>query len=344
MSGIELQLRQRGRSAVDFLGYLGKASRPLWSVIDDDLATKKITPATLPENMDERSALILEALSRSKAFHTRELVSEWHARNHGVDATEAFEQLQRNDELPVLRQGPTTLELNPDFCPPAYWQGVHFHRTAGGWEGHEMAGFIHGEIIHRRMVDKVFPGGIFRQRRAIADLAPRDHYDRIVEFGTSTGHFTMALQDAYPKAEIWGVDLSGRALEHAQRVANHQGHAWKLFQRPAEDTGFATDSFDLAASYILLHEMPENAIRLLFREAFRLLRPGGNMIMSDVVRYADVDKMSAWKADHEARYGGEPYWRESATIDLAALAREEGFDGAEASGIYPHVVQGTKPQ
>jgi SAM-dependent methyltransferase len=344
MSGMDLQLRQRGRAAVDFLGYLSVASRPLGPKVDAHLTSRQLTPASLPDDMDARASVIEAALTDSAAYRTRELVGEWHARYHGPDCTEAFEALAEAGEVPCVPERTATLQLDPDLALPAYWNGVDFHRTAGGWEGHEMAGYIHGEIIHRRMVDRTFPGGIFRQRRAVAAMAPRQHYDRIIDFGASTGHFTMALQEVYPEAEIWGVDLSARALEHAQRVANRNGHGWKLFQRAAEDTGFEADSFDLAASYILLHEMPASAIRDLFREAFRLLRRGGDMIMSDVTRYADVDKLSSWKADHGARFGGEPYWRESASLDLAALARKAGFADVEATGIYPHVVQGRKPQ
>lgn len=343
MSGMDLQLRQRGRAAVDFLGHLSVASRPLGPKVDAHLASSQISAASLPDDLDERARIIEATLADAPAYRTRELVSEWHARHHGPDCTEAFEALADAGGVPNVPDGAATLQLNPDLAPPAYWNGVDFHRTTGGWEGHEMAGYIHGEIIHRRMVDRSFPGGIFRQRRAVAAMAPREHYDRIIDLGASTGHFTMALQEVYPHAEIWGVDLSARALEHCQRVANSNGYGWKLFQCAAEATSFHADSFDLAASYILLHEIPAPTIRDLFREALRLLRPGGDMIMSDVTRYADIDKLSAWKADHGARFGGEPYWRESASLDLAALAREVGFADVEAGGIYPHVVQGRKP-
>ena len=60
--------------------------------------------------------------------------------------------------------------------------------------------------------------------------------------------------------------------------------------------------------------------------------------MSDVTRYADLDRLAAWKADRSAKYGGEPFWRESASLDLAEVAREVGFAEARAEGIYPHVL------
>ncbi|MEQ8514456.1 MAG: class I SAM-dependent methyltransferase, partial [Chromatocurvus sp.] len=250
-------------------------------------------------------------------------------------------------ELRALDAGPTTLELNENASSPDYWEGVEFHRTSGGWDGSEFHGAIHGELIHRKMVDAIFPGGIFRQRRLVAGIAPRDHYRRILDMGCSTGHFTMALAETYPDAEIYGVELSPRNLEHARRQANLNNWTWHLFQRPAEHCGFDDNSFDLVTSYILLHELPANTIRAVFAEAFRVLEPGGDMLMSDVTRYADMDKLAQWRADRGAMYGGEPHWRESASLDLEAIARDAGFTdvvGAyEGPGNYPYVVRGRKP-
>ena len=132
-------------------------------------------------------------------------------------------------------------------------------------------------------------------------------------------------------------------LEHALRTANSHGWGWQLWQCPAEATGFANASFDLVASYILLHELPETAVRAVFAEALRVLEPGGQMLMSDVTRYADLDAQAVWKADRAARFGGEPHWRESAQLDLAAIAHDAGFCDVSATGIYPHVVMGRKP-
>lgn len=345
---MELQnplLRQRGRASIDFLGLIAKAAGPIFAKVDADLAAKGVTAEALPDDLDARNDAVEAALANSKAHSLQNLLGDWHGRVHGPVAIKAFEEIEADlaPAMAAAEQGPATLHLDPAFEAPAYWDGVEFHRTAGGWEGHKHMGYAHGEIIHKKMVDRVFPGGIFKQRRTVAEMAPRRDYARILDMGCSSGHFTTALAETFPDAQIVGIDLSARMLEHAWRTANARGWDWALYQRAAEDTGFDDASFDLVTSYILLHELPTDTVRALLAEVFRVLTLGGDLIMSDVTRYADLDKLAAWKADRGARMGGEPHWRASAQLDLAALAREAGFEEAKADGLYPHVLTARKP-
>lgn len=338
------ELRQRGRASVDFLAQMAVASGGVRKGVDAAIAERVPDPAALPDDLDERLAHMDAMLADSGDYTVQQLLGDWHGRMHGRIAAEAFEEVEGDltEAFAKAEEGPASLVLDPDLEPPAYWDGVSFHRS-GPWDGHREMGYVHGEIIHKKMVARFFPGGIFKQRAEVAKMAPRDDYKRILDMGCSSGHFTAGLQSAYPNAEIVGVELSAEMLRHAWRTANANGWSWKLYQKLAEDTGFEEGSFDLVTSYIILHEMPEEAIRKLFAEAFRLLEPGGDMLMSDVTRFADMDKLSVWKADRGAKFGGEPHWRESASLDLAEIAREAGFVDVKAEGTYPHVVQGRKP-
>ena len=347
---MDFVLRQHGRAAMDFLVSLTQATRPLGAAWAAELAAAGVRAETLPEDLDARHATIDAALEGSRAFAVAALVGEFASVEHGRVASAAFAEARDvlEPRLAALQSsGPATLSAVPGFKPPAYWDGVWFHRTTGGWDGHPEMGFIHGELIHRHYVAKNFPGDIFAQRAGVLALLDRKECSRICEMGTSSGHFTVALQQTFPDAALCGVELSLPMLRQAQRVANENGWAWELHQAAAEDTPFADGSFDLVASYILLHELPADAVRAVWREAFRILEPGGQVLMSDVTPYAALDRMAAWRADWLAKRGGEPWWREAATLDGKAEAEAAGFVDVKAGGPggapYPWVVVGTKP-
>lgn len=349
-AALDPHLKQRGRATFDFLAAMGAAMAVTGPLIARDTAAAGLSAETLPDDIDARHAAMETALAASKAFRTQQTMGEFHARNSGPLAAEAFLEIQPELQ-PVIdaldRDGTTTLEADPGFVVPTYGKGVEFHRTTGGWDGYRYAGYVHGELIHKLLVEKLYPGGIFKQRRAVAQAAPRRDYARILDMGCSTGHYTLALAETFPGAQITGVDSAIRTLEHARRVGNSKGYSWRLKLAAAEDTGLPADHFDFVTSYILLHELPAEIVRAVFAEAFRVCAPGGDLLMSDVTRYAAMDKLAVQKADYGAIHGGEPYWRESASLDLKAVAEEAGFVDVVSEGLfgapYPWIVRGRKP-
>ena len=66
---------------------------------------------------------------------------------------------------------------------------------------------------------------------------------------------------------------------HARAVA--MGKAVRFSQQNAEELQFPDNSFDLVVSHALLHETSHKAIRRIFRETHRVLRPGGVMAHLD---------------------------------------------------------------
>jgi len=345
------RLHQHGRASIDFNADLRvEASRRYTSQVNRLLASHGLNEKSLAEDLDERSAQIESILSHSSLFRLSEMVSEWHAVNHGKIGLQAFEEIS-GKLIPqldaVLSSGPCKLERNESLELPAYYDTVSFHRTEGGWEGHPYMGYVHGELVHACIVAKIYPGGIYEQRRQVLNELPGRHYSRILDMGCHVGHYTKCLAEVFPEAEIHGVDLSLRQLEQCQRVANERGFKWQLYRRPAEDTLLEPDSFDLVTSYVMFHELPADIIHAVFKEAFRLLKSGGDLLMTDVVPYRELDKIAEWRADHNARYGGEPYWREVASLNLMEVAKGAGFTNARSYGLgegkYPYITIAQKP-
>jgi SAM-dependent methyltransferase len=345
---MQVELRQRGRALMDFEVSARHAASRLHREVEAELAEKGFVADALPDDMDERHDVLEAALADSKLYGTRVLMGEWCAHNHGLASLEAFEEIRDEvtPRLAPLAQGPTTITVDPNFKPPSYYSRVWFHRTQGGWDDNDYQGFVHAELTHKKYVAKVFPGDIYGERRRIGALAPRRDYKRVLEFGTSSGHYTKVLSEMYPQAEIVGLDPSLRMLEQAQRVANEQGLKWNLFVGVGEEAPFEDNSFDFVTSYAIHHELPPRIIKAWFKEAMRVLKPGGDILFSDVARTYELDKMRAWFFDWVARWQGEPYWRPTAAMDFAEGAREAGFFNVEGISLEPnktYAVRGTKP-
>jgi len=343
-------LGQRARASIDFLIAMGKTTATVSAEMQQDIVDAGIEAAELPDDFDQRHAVMERALQDSDAFGLVKLIGDWWGKYHGMIAIEAFED-SKDKILPELdrveqSEGDAELVLHPERQLPEWWTKHWIHRTTGGWDGHAHMGYIHGEIIHPKIVASMF-GDIFKQRREVTAKAPRENYRRILDMGASSGHSLVGLQQNYPDAQLVGIDLSARMLEQAYRMAKRNGWSWQLHQQDAAATEFEDESFDLVVSYALLHEVPAAEIRKIFQEAYRVLEPSGNILFSDVSRYDQMDKLKSWRADYSALYGGEPYWRESAQLDFGSLAREAGFADVQVVSEppfgYPHYVIATKP-
>lgn len=345
---MSLDILQRGRAKLSFICSVGIERARTRSAVYDEVKEAVDNGETLPEDLDERAEKIEGLLRHSDNYATYLAVHKWHLSNTTVAAFDAFEENRAAlvEELDKGLDGDTELSIDETLVHPEYWKH-DFHATTGGYDGHEYMGFIHGELIHKWIVDAAYGGAMFAQRYNATGETPKKGYRRILDMGCGTGYFTLALAKRFPDAEIHGLDCSRRMLEYACRKGNEAGLALKLHHGLNEKSGFPDEHFDLVTSYILLHEIPVEAMNAIFRETFRILEPGGDFMMSDATRYDAMDPVAVWQQDTNAVREIEPYWRETASLDFAEVATAAGFVNVESYGTgpgnYPWIVRGTKP-
>ncbi|KAM7492183.1 hypothetical protein LguiA_035104 [Lonicera macranthoides] len=107
----------------------------------------------------------------------------------------------------------------------------------------------------------------------------------ILDVGCSVGVSTRYLADRFPSAKVTGLDLSPYFLSVAKskekKMSSPRTNPISWIHANGEYTGLPSQSFDLVSIAYVLHECPARAIVNLVKEAFRLLRPGGTIALTD---------------------------------------------------------------
>lgn len=346
----DLELHQRGRAELAFAGDLAIAGNRFARLTDQRLRTS-LSDDTIASDYDQRLQQINSHLSNDLRHAMTTMTTDWLSRQHGVICQDAFTALgnEFTQRLDALDDGATTVTTKPGFKAPDYYARQWFHNTHGGWDGHPYMGVIQAEFVHRRYVAAKYGSGLRQLRYDLLDELPKQRFNHILELGTSAGYYAEQLARHFPDAELVGCDLSLKMLQQACRLGNEQGHAWRLLQAPAEDTGLAAESFDLVTSYAMFHEIPTRITKQIWHEAFRVLRPGGWVLMADGVPYLDaIDKVLGWRFLFGWERGGEPYAREFCSANDGALAKAAGFidvkEGLLGERAFPRFTLGRKPK
>ncbi|TMC47528.1 MAG: class I SAM-dependent methyltransferase [Chloroflexi bacterium] len=156
------------------------------------------------------------------------------------------------------------------------------HADAHGRDGGAHVGHGHGQhSMAGGLMHALFFGG--RRRRGYTRLVIASGIhpgDRLLDVGCGTGYLTRLVADAAaPDGTALGIDPSLQALERARRSRRPTNCSFAVGTAEALD---ATEgAFDVVVSSLAIHHIPEGARSTAFAEMFRVLRPGGRLLVAD---------------------------------------------------------------
>jgi len=217
------------------------------------------------------------------------------------------------------------LELDPGLKLPAYYAETEFHIQPGGvWPAAANA-FIYE--VGAKIVMMGENDDYQFHRLFVENAVPPRAYRAILDLGCGFGKSTRPFVDAFPQADVVGIDLSAPNLKLAHQQAERLGKRITFSQRAAESTGYPADSYDLVTATMLIHEVPMPVLRQIFAEAWRVLRPGGSLVILDFAHTGDAFRDFIMDG-HGAR-NNEPYMPQLFRTDVPRLLQDTRFDHPE---------------
>lgn len=107
---------------------------------------------------------------------------------------------------------------------------------------------------------------------------------RILDLGCGTGTFGIMLARANPGTEVIGIDPDPDIVRMAERKKSRPAAGLAFRIAGAQALPFGRDAFDVVVSTLVFHHLPPTVKRAALREAARVLRPGGRLLILDFGR------------------------------------------------------------
>ena len=158
----------------------------------------------------------------------------------------------------------------------------HFHgKTSANAPAGSMQGYGHTYDLMTGLMSLGHEGGL---RQATIELAHITPGEKILEVGCGTGTLTLAAKKAGGAGSlVCGIDIAPDMVETARSKALKAGAEIDFRVARIQEIPFATGTFDLVLSSLMLHHVPgDDAKRQGMQEVLRVLRPGGRLLIVDV--------------------------------------------------------------
>jgi ubiquinone/menaquinone biosynthesis C-methylase UbiE len=211
----------------------------------------------------------------------------------------------------------------------------NFHYQTGGYLSEESAD------LYDLQVELLFNGGADPMRRrvlaplkkglaAFPDVAPKQM--QVLDLACGTGRTLKMLRGMLPQASLHGVDLSPAYLRKASQLLGDAALP-QLVQGAGESLPYRDRYFHAVSCVFLFHELPGPVRQQVIDEAFRVLKPGGTLVICDSIQLDDSPILSPIMEGF-AKTFHEPFYRDYVRDDIGARMVSAGFAVVETQVHY----------
>jgi ubiquinone/menaquinone biosynthesis C-methylase UbiE len=157
----------------------------------------------------------------------------------------------------------------------------HNSESPAQTEGH----LIHWASFYDRLVNLMTLGQAHRLRRLTVDHAQLKPGEKVLDVGCGTGGVTIPAKLRVGKnGEVAGIDPAPEMIAVARRKASHAGLEIDFRVDVIEALPFPDETFDAVTSSLMMHHLPEHVQVKGLAEIKRVLKPGGQILIADMMR------------------------------------------------------------